>query len=321
VTGRSPRASVERIAVVVPTIRDPARLARCLHAAHDAARDDPIELDIVVVLDGADTALHDLMAHTTNSRTISWPERRGFAAALNAGIRSAPESRFVVVLQDDALPRSGWLRALLDVASAQDDIGVVGPLVVGTDGHVRRAGAIIGGDGRTADPWLGEPPPAEHFTTVRPVDYLSSSALLVRRTAWEEVGGFDEQLYPAVYVDADFCTALWNAGWRVLLAPESIVIHDPGGSTSERFRHFLYRRNRSRFLDTWGACFAGRPTFPTGQGDPESVGPPGAWPSIDVARCTTRDDAPETYIRREREVLLEYVSELEARLDQRAAAP
>ena len=72
--------------------------------------------------------------------------------------------------------------------------------------------------------------PRDAIVGVRPFDYLSSSSLLVRRAAWVEVGGFDEEIYPGVYVDADFCTALWNAGWRVLLEPRSVVVHDPGAA-------------------------------------------------------------------------------------------
>ena len=273
---------------------------------------------MIVVLDGADFDVGAATGGLDDLTLISWPERRGFAAAMNAAARTT-DTPFFAVLQDDARPHAGWLRPLLETASGDSTVGVVGGLAIAGDGRVARAGAIIGGDGYTANPWIGEPPPRDAIVGVRPFDYLSSSSLLVRRAAWVEVGGFDEEMYPGVYVDADFCTALWNAGWRVLLEPRSVVVHDAGGSISERFRNFLYRRNHERFLAKWGTCFAGRPTFPSGQGDPGSVGEPGGWQRVPgmLAGPTPSvlvEDPASVYVRRERDVLRAYVAELEAQL-------
>lgn len=247
---------------------------------------------------------------------ISWPERRGFAAALNAAVRTVDAEHFAV-LQDDARPEAGWLRPLLETAVCDATVGVVGSLSIGADGRVRRAGGIIGGDGFTANPWIGDPPPRDAIVEVRAFDYLSSASLIVRRAAWADVGGFDEEMYPAVYVDADFCTSLWNGGWQVLLDPRSVVVHDAGGSTSRLFREFLYTRNRARFVGKWGRCFSGRPTLPAGQGDPDTVGTPGVWDRVSpasagITRGTPPEAPPDVYLRRERDMLRSYAEALEA---------
>jgi len=313
-------AATATVAITIPTIRDPARLGRCIDAARNAAVTDDVAAELLVVLDGADADVAAFVATEVHAATVlSWPERRGFAAALNAAAR-ATSATYLAVLQDDARPEPGWLRWLLDTAQHDPGVGIVGSLVLGRGGTVLNAGAVIGGDGYIAVPWVGPTPTRDHFRQIRPVDYLSSSSVLVRRVAWDAVGGFDEEMYPLVYVDADFCTALWNAGWRVVLDPRSVVRHDAGGSTSARFREFLYHRNRTRFVEKWGSCFAGRPEFPTGQADPASVSAPGSWPRVQAPR---RPEAPATtgdrdaaYLRRERDMFRAYVAELESQLEE-----
>ena len=61
-------------------------------------------------------------------------------------------------------------------------------------------------------------------------EFLQASALLVRREAFEEVGGFDEQFF--MYgEDADLCARLRDAGWGVAVCGEARFVHIGGGST------------------------------------------------------------------------------------------
>ena len=230
-----------RVAIAVPTIRNPERLGRCLDAARRVAAEDRVETEVIVVLDAADPDVGVFLADRAPEATVlSWLERRGVAASLNAAFR-ATSSSWVVVLQDDAVPQPGWLASLLHTAARYPRAGAVGGLVLSPDRTVASAGEIICGDGLTARPWTDDPPPASSFAEVRSVDYVSSASVLVSRAAWSDAGGFDEDFYPAIYVDADFCTALWHAGWLVLLDPNSVVCHERHGSTTRPFREFLYR--------------------------------------------------------------------------------
>ena len=69
-----------------------------------------------------------------------------------------------------------------------------------------------------------------HRKRVRPTEFLQGSALLVRRDAFEQVGGFDESFF--MYgEDADLCARLRGAGWEVELYPSARFVHVGGGST------------------------------------------------------------------------------------------
>ena len=274
-----------------------------------------------MVLDGADPDVVDAARRRPGgARIVEWPERRGFAAALNGALR-ATKTALLVVLQDDARPEPEWLRTLVDTAGCRPEVGVIGSLVCAPDGRPRHAGAVIGGDGFVAMPWADRPPAADVLPGLRSVDYVSSSSFLVRRAAWEDVGGFDEAMYPLVYVDADFCTALWHHGWAVCADTRSRVVHGGGGSTTKLFREYLFTRNNRRFLDKWGPFVAGRACAPMSAAElavEESRAED--WlerPPIDPIRAARGAPTPspgDVYRQRELDVLRGYTAALEARL-------
>jgi len=313
-------ANRPRVAIAVPTIRNPERLGRCLDATRRAAADDGIEIELIVVLDGADPDVALFLAERAPDATVlSWPERRGLAAGLNAAFRAASCSH-VAVLQDDAVPTAGWFAALLGTAERYPQAGAMGGLVLSPDGTVQTAGAILGGDGLTSMPWTGEPPPATSFTEVRTVDFVSSSSVLVSRAAWSSVGGFDEDFYPLMHVDADFCTALWSAGWLVLLDPHAVARHERGGSTTGPLREFGYQRNCSRFMTKWNSFVAGRPLGPPSASEMQAaVARAAGWlenppPTSRPAGGPPLPASPAVYVARERAFLHDYAAELESRV-------
>ncbi|HXW31560.1 MAG TPA: glycosyltransferase, partial [Acidimicrobiales bacterium] len=165
-------------------------------------------------------------------------------------------------------------------------------------------------------------PPAD----VRQVDYCSAASLLVRRAAWEEVGGFDEGYYPAYYEDVDLCLKLQDRGWHVLYQPASVIRHRQGASASLRYRRFLRDRNVERLRARWPRLLAERPA--PGPRRPDAVARAlrlagnrpavvGSGPSIPDERPPTGPEEEAWYRRRQQEIEGGYAAALEA--DRRAA--
>jgi N-acetylglucosaminyl-diphospho-decaprenol L-rhamnosyltransferase len=87
---------------------------------------------------------------------------------------------------------------------------------------------------------------AEPASTAVDVDWVSGACFLVRRTAFESVGGFDEGYF--MYAeDLDLCWRLHRAGWRVLYEPNVHVVHAQGLSTARHRVRMLVAHHRS----TW----------------------------------------------------------------------
>jgi N-acetylglucosaminyl-diphospho-decaprenol L-rhamnosyltransferase len=64
------------------------------------------------------------------------------------------------------------------------------------------------------------------------VDQPAAAALMIRRDAFEDAGGFDEQFYPAWYEDVDFCQRLKARGWDIYFAPRAEFLHEGGYSAN-----------------------------------------------------------------------------------------
>ena len=94
----------------------------------------------------------------------------------------------------------------------------------------------------------------------RDVSAVTGACCLIRRSAWEAIGGFDEN-FAIAYNDVDFCLRLRAHGYRVLYTPHVTLIHDESSS-----RGTLHpAKDEARLLRQWSAeIAAGDPFFPPG---------------------------------------------------------
>jgi GT2 family glycosyltransferase len=240
-----PRASV----IVVSTV-NAGGLERCLAALAALGPDEP-SFETIVVLNGAEDAVREVARRTAGITVVETVVNRGFAGGSNLG-RSAASGEFIVLLHDDAEAQPGWLSALVRCAGERPEAGAVGSRVLNPDGTLQLAGAVLWSDATTR-PLTGAD---GDFPTCRAVDYAGSAALLVRAASWDAVGGMDDLLYPAYYVDADLATALRARGEAIYYEPAARVVHERGGSSAERMRTFLTLRNRERFRAKWAELLA-----------------------------------------------------------------
>jgi GT2 family glycosyltransferase len=238
------------VSIVILTRHRPQRLERCLAAL--ARLPDPLSREILILLNGADADVRAMLdERVTHVRVLESAVNLGFAGGCNMAAAVAT-GRYLVFLNDDTEVEAGWLQSLVEVADLDPRVGAVGSCILFHDGSVQEAGSIIWRDGSTMAVGRGEPPESPSVSFVHQVDYCSACSLLVRRDAWNEVGGFCEDYFPAYYEDVDFCLSIRALGYRVLYAPRSRVRHDEGGSSDPAFRVFLHRYQRRRFRQRWG---------------------------------------------------------------------
>lgn len=241
----APRASV-----VVVTTTNAAGLGRCLAALAALGPEEP-EFETVVVLNGAADDVRELAAGLADATVVESVVNRGFAGGANLG-RAAATGELVVLLHDDAEPEPGWLSALVRCADEHPEAGAVGGRVLNPDGTLQLAGAVLWRDATTSSVSGAD----GDFGERRAVDYAGSSSLLVRAATWDAVGGADDALYPAYYVDADLAAAIRARGEAILYEPAARVRHHKSMSSSERMRTFATARNRVRFRAKWADLLA-----------------------------------------------------------------
>jgi O-antigen biosynthesis protein len=234
--------------VVIATTNDHHGLLRCLAALERGAAGVPYE--VVLVLNGAEPKVIEAAHTVSGPRLVDSAWNLGFAGASNLG-RAHCQGELIVLLHDDAEPEEGWLEALVSAARRHPEAGVIGSRVLSGDGLLELAGAAIFSDATTALRGRGSPPTEDEFMVSRPVDYCGSSSLLVRAETWDSVGGLDELMFPAGYVDVDLSIAARSAGWVVWYEAAAVVRHHAGGTMSSGFKVFAHERNRARLRAKW----------------------------------------------------------------------
>jgi GT2 family glycosyltransferase len=211
--------------VVVPNRDGAGLVGRCVEAALAAGADE------VVVVDDGSTDASAAEAAAAGARVVP-AQGRGFAAAVNTGVReTAGES--VLVLNSDCFLEPDALRELGGALADDPSLGAVGAGLVEPDGEPSRS------HGRLMTPLLAvrsdvmlkPPPPPNGTTGTEPVSFLPLACALVRRADWEAIGGLDES-FPFYYEDQDFCLRLQRAGRRLAVRWDARAVHVGGGSST-----------------------------------------------------------------------------------------
>jgi N-acetylglucosaminyl-diphospho-decaprenol L-rhamnosyltransferase len=228
------------LAVVVVNYNTGQYLSRCLASAQEAAGDARLEM-VVVDNDSRDGSAARALQENPRARLIQNASNRGFAAAVNQGIR-ATTAPYVLLLNPDAEILSGTLGGFLKVAGDRPRAGAIGPVVRDPDGSIypsaRKVPSVVEGFGHSfVGPFWRNNPFTRSYTmadwdrgTERRVEWVSGSCMLLKRAALDAVGLFDERFF--LYVeDVDMCQRLRAAGWEVLFSPELEVLHVGGVST------------------------------------------------------------------------------------------
>jgi hypothetical protein len=153
------------------------------------------------------------------------------------------------------------LAAWLDLHS---DVGAVGPLIREPDGRIQASArrfptALTGLAGRRS--WLTRIHPnnplsrrnlltGDHVREPITVDWVSGACVMVRRAAFEAIGGMDQGFF-LYWEDADLCRRLANAGWRTMYHPGTSVVHLGGRATEHAPTTSLIAFHRSAFRYYW----------------------------------------------------------------------
>ncbi len=242
-----------RLAVIVVSFGAPHLLRDNL-----ATMDVPCSPEMVVVVDNFRTA-SDRRANEVIARAEGWTfvpmdTNAGFGAAVNVGVRRALDhgADRLLLLNPDARVESGAI-ALLQDAVSRDPMALVSPRIVDGAGRVWFGGMRT--DPRSGDVAAARPENAAvgEGRSLGPDGWVSGACMMISRTLWSAVGGFDED-YFLYWEDVDFSRRCVEAGGRLVVLPDAEAVHDAGGTqvvtdgTAKSPLYYYYNcRNRLLF--------------------------------------------------------------------------
>jgi GT2 family glycosyltransferase len=232
------------VLIVVVSWNTRALLDRCLASMARDVREGRAQ--VCVVDNGSSDGSQELVRERHPwARLVEPAANLGYGPAVNlgaAGFRTA----WVAASNADVELEPGALAALLDAGARHPRAGVLGPRLLLDDGSVQASVQPFPGPAETIVRNLGlhvaSRRAAERFAmpgfwdpgAAAEVDWVTGAFLLVRRAAWEALGGFDEAQW--MYAeDIDLCWRARRAGWATWYEPAATVRHRLSVAAAQAF--------------------------------------------------------------------------------------
>lgn len=229
---------------------------------------DPAVEVIVVDSASADATADIVRAEFPPVILIASAENLGYSRGNNLGLRAA-RGRYLLVLNPDTQAAPEALAQMCAYLDTHPEVGLLGPQLVHADGarqSTRRRFPTLA-TGFFESTWAQSLAPRamlDHYyardlsdDAVSEVDWVVGAALLVRRAAYEQVGGLDEGFF-MYSEELDWCRRLKAAGWRVVYFPAARIIHHEGGSSVQvpAATHIRFNTSKVRYFRKYHGALA-----------------------------------------------------------------
>lgn len=243
---------VPTISILIVTYQSAKLIDRCLDSIATQAG---LPVEILVVDNDSTDGTRDLVAARRAVRLIPLETNRGFTAAVNVAASRAM-APYLLLLNPDAELLPNALPNLYSHLEAHPRVAAVGPKLIYPDGTPQDAAFTYPSLLMTWLEYFPRPGRLIHsrwngrISSSRlqavSVDYPLGACILIRRSAWEDVGGLDEGFF--MYCEEiDWCMRAKRRGWGIEHLPSATVVHHSGASTQQNPDSLLYlHRSRRR---------------------------------------------------------------------------
>ncbi|MEO7600211.1 MAG: glycosyltransferase, partial [Opitutus sp.] len=258
-----------KVSIVIPTKNATELLRLCLTTL--LAKTTYPSFELIVVNNRSDDAV--ALAYLEELRrsdvtVLDYDATFNFSALNNFAVRHAQGDVIAFLNNDIEVLTPDWLQEMVSQA-IRPEIGAVGAMLYYPDDTIQHAGAILGLTGIAGKEGVaghafkgfrrGVDGQRNRLRLVQNYSALTAACLVIRRTVFEQVGGFNEGDLPVAFNDIDFCLRIRKAGYRNLWTPFAEFYHHESASrgledTPEKVKRFqgevtYMRRTWSRLLD------------------------------------------------------------------------
>lgn len=224
----------------------------------------------VLVVDNAssDGTVEMLRTEFPNVQVIANSQNAGFTRANNQALAIA-QGRYLFLLNPDTELQPGALQALYAYAEAHPHVGIIGPQLFygdGTPQSSRRRFPTLPTaflESTKLQQWF----PRNRVLTryymldtrddeTQAVDWINGAAMFVRRSVYEQIGGFDEAFF-MYSEELDWCYRAKQAGWQIVYLPTARVTHYEGKSSEQVVaqRDIYFHSSKVRFFRKYRGAF------------------------------------------------------------------
>ena len=237
----------KRVSIIVPNYNGQKFLGDCIDSIHHL--DFPRENYEIIVVDNAssDNSCEFILSTYPDVMLIRAEKNLGFARGCNLGIENS-SGEYIVLLNNDTVVDSNWLKELVTTANSDKEVAIVGSklLFMQNSKVIQNASSYLTDRGDGGD--LGAHQPDEgQYDTTREVMAVCGASMLIKRTLIEEIGALDEDFF-AYYEEVDLCYRARLYGKKIIFAPKSFVYHVHAATSGEWSPLFTFLVLRNKLL-------------------------------------------------------------------------
>jgi hypothetical protein len=215
----------------------------------------------IIVVDNASTDNPEIVSSKfSDVELLINKENLGFSKAINQALRRTTND-YAIMLNPDTVIVNGFVSEMIAYLEEYQDIGIIGPRILDSDGSIQGSArrfptfwtSMFGRKSPLTKMFPNNPFTRKEFVCfnnnakeVIDADWVSGACMIIRRKAFEAVGGFDERFF-LYWEDTDICKRIKDAGWRIVYFSKAKVIHLIGRSSSTKPIKSIYHFHSSCF--------------------------------------------------------------------------
>jgi GT2 family glycosyltransferase len=237
------------VSIVIPVFNNWRYTYACLQAIRERSGDE-IPYEVIIADDKSTDDMPIMLEHIHGINVLRNTRNLGFLLNCNNAVKHV-RGKYVVFLNNDTEVQSDWLHPLVDLFERVCNVGMVGGKLLHDDGRVQEAGGIILQNG-WGHPYGSDADPASYeLNYVKEVDCLIGACIMVEKSVFLSLGGFDEAFAPAFYEEFDFAFTLRTHGYKVMYQPASCILHHECSSYGNELRNKYSIKNHQMFCRKW----------------------------------------------------------------------
>lgn len=244
------------ITIVIPNFNGAELLTNNLPSVIRSLNEYSAGSSIIVVDDGSnDNSLQVLKTSFPEIKVLAHAKNRGFADAVHTGV-AAVETELFVLLNSDVMVEENIFDSLVGYFD-DDQTFSVSPSVFDDRGNLKRHSWNLRqfqrGLLRLVEWDLEEANKLCKQGGKLPTLYASGGSLMVRKSMFDALQGFDPIYKPFYGEDADLGLRAWRNGWASYFEPRAQIVHQSSGAIKQNhhIRHIKCMRRRNRYILDW----------------------------------------------------------------------
>jgi len=255
------------ISVIIPVLNQHELTDICINEVLRTV--DAKDLELIIVDNGSEPPIKPPFSGFAETKLIRNEDNKGFPAAVNQGMREATGD-VIVLLNNDVIVTNGWA---LKLVSALEEFDIVGPVTnycAGMQKVQAETYEDIADLNKSAGDW------AENWDdSVEPVNFIIGFCMAFRKSLFDELGDFDESLWPCCGEEVDFCFRAKEAGKHVAIV-NGCYVHHEGSKTFADLEESgkldyaaVCKKTDAHLFEKWGGNFWERQAISS---SPEPIG-------------------------------------------------